>query len=274
MKTILTLLIAGALCVTGRATTNAMLCGIRVVETQDQPHPPRGKLGERGPYQFRRSTWRMHTSSSFDLAENREVANTIARRHYVWIEATLRANGIEPSPYNVALAWNAGVNAVIRRRAPAASHDYATRVLNVACTILDRKAPVQKTKPAWRAPILMEEETVASTQETSATSQDASAPETVPTAIQAPVDPSPVTNVVSAESPAQSDPVEVRFHSDPILLAFCRSRTPEPAKDTLPIPLEVVANASLVAERPRTTPHLQLLALLQNMVPGASLNAN
>lgn len=271
MKTILTLLIAGALCVTGRATTNAMLCGIRVVETQDQPHPPRGKLGERGPYQFRRSTWRMHTSSSFDLAENREVANTIAKRHYVWIEATLRANGIEPSPYNVALAWNAGVNAVIRRRAPAVSHDYATRVLNVAGTILDRKAPVHKTKPAWRAPILMEEETVASTPETSATSQESSAPGTVPVAILASVEPSPVTNIASAESSAQSDPVEVRFHSDPILLAFCQSHPPEPTKDTLPIPVEVVASAPLVAEQSRISPHLQLLALVQNLVPGVGV---
>ena len=74
----------------------------------------------------------MHTSSSFELAENREVANTVAKRHYAWIEDQLRTNGIESSPYNVALAWNAGVNAVIRGTAPAVAYDYATRVVNVA----------------------------------------------------------------------------------------------------------------------------------------------
>ena len=137
MKTILILIIAGSLFVTVRAGTDAVLRGIRIVETQDQSHPPRGKLGERGPYQFRRSTWRMHTSSSFDLAENREVANTVAKRHYAWIETQLRANRVEPSSYNVALAWNAGVNAVIRGSAPAVANDYATRVLNIAATLVD-----------------------------------------------------------------------------------------------------------------------------------------
>jgi hypothetical protein len=252
MKTILTLLIVGTLCLTSRAGTNAMLCGIRIVETQDKPCPPRGKLGERGSYQFRRSTWRMHTNSSFDLAENREVANAVAKRHYAWIEAQLKANGLNPSPYNVALAWNAGVNAVIRGNAPAVAHDYATRVLNIASTIPDYKAPEPKPKPAWRAPVLVMDEAPV----TAATSPATASAQPVATA-------SAVSNVPSTEA---NDLIEVRYHSNPIMLAFNRSSPAQPAKETPPAPVEVVANTPVIAE----IPQMQMAALVENVMPGVS----
>jgi len=208
MKTILTLLIAGAFCVTGQASTNAVLSGIRIVETQDQLHPPRGKLGERGPYQFRRSTWRMHTSSSFELAENREVANTVAKRHYAWIEAQLLANGIASSPYNVALAWNAGVNAVIRGAIPAVAHDYATRVINIASALPD-DAP----QPS-RALMLATAESPAQPEKPAT---PAAAPEPVPA-------PAP-RFLVSTDFPGLTELIEVRYQTDPIMLAYSRSST-------------------------------------------------
>lgn len=185
---------------TGRAGTDAVLSGIRVVETQDQLHPPRGKLGERGPYQFRRSTWRMHTSSSFELAENREVANTVAKRHYAWIEAQLRANGIESSAYNVAVAWNAGVNAVIRGSAPAVAHDYATRVINIANALA---ADVAKPQPAQ--PRLAQE------------ADQAVAPTALPAPVQAP------KFLVSTDFPGLSELIEVRYETNPIMLAYSRN---------------------------------------------------
>lgn len=263
MKTILILLIVGALCVTGRASTNAMLCGIRTVETQDKPYPPRGKLGERGSYQFRRSTWRLHTSSSFDLAENREVANTVAKRHYAWIEAQLKANGLDPSPYNVALAWNAGVNAVIRGKAPNVAHDYAARVVNIASTVSEYKAPEPTPpKPAWSAPVLVMEE-ASTTPESPVTTSIAS------TAAPASA-PAQETPVVSADSAESSYSIEVRFNSDPIMLAFNRSNAPKPADETLPIPIEVVTNAPVVAENVPISRHMQLTAFVEKMIPEIS----
>lgn len=214
MKSILTLFIVGALSVTGRADTDAVLRGIRIVETQDQLHPPRGKLGERGPYQFRLSTWRLHTSSSFALAENREVANTIAKRHYAWIETQLQSNGIAPSPYNVALAWNAGVNAVIRRNAPAVAHDYATRVLNVAATFEERVAKAPAPKPAWQPPVIGVDETHNEpNQVASATTAE---PAQMPVA---------ATSVAVSENTvtAQEDSIVIRYYADPILLALNRT---------------------------------------------------
>ena len=239
MKTILTLIIVGALCLTTRASTNSVLRGIRIVETQDQLHPPRGKLGERGPYQFRSSTWRMHTSSSFDLAENREVANTVAKRHYAWIEAQLQANGIDPSFYNVALAWNAGVNAVIRGNIPAVAHSYASRVLNIAATSIPEAPlpPVEKPKPAWKAPILVVEETPVQPNPTPA-----------PEAMSSPVTAlPPAENVVSNTAPMPADQVEVRYYTNSILLALNRNVSPDPVKETPSVPLGIFSNTLLAS---------------------------
>jgi hypothetical protein len=148
----------------------------------------------------------MHTSSSFELAENREVANTVAKRHYAWIEAQLRANGIESSPYNVALAWNAGVNAVIRGAAPAVAHDYATRVINVASAILD-EAP--KPQPALALA------TVETPVQPDKPAVPAAAPEPVPV-------PAP-RFLVSTDFPGRTELIEVRYQTDPIMLAYSRN---------------------------------------------------
>lgn len=248
MKTILTLIIVGAVSLNSQASTNAVLRGIRVVETQDQLHPPRGKLGERGPYQFRRSTWRMHTKSSFDLAENREVANTVAKRHYAWIETQLEANGVSASPYNVAMAWNAGVNAVIRGRVPAVARDYASRVLNIAGTY-GTDAPAE---PVESETVMVAEETPAPAPQSEAIATQVAAATT-----QSPVEASATTNdattdVVSANSvpteyvytvpPSADDPVPVRFHTSAIMLAFHRPSTPESVVKTAPVQVATATN--------------------------------
>lgn len=216
MKSILTLFIVGTLSVAGRADTDAVLRGIRIVETRDQLHPPRGKLGERGPYQFRRDTWRMHTSANFALAENREVANTVARRHYAWLESQLASGGVEPSPYNVAVAWNAGLNAVLHGTIPSVSRDYAVRVLNLAAEF----AVAAKPREEWKAPVVFTEEEAAG-----------AAPAQTPAEVD-----SVVTSATTAEpfttSTATADTsICVRYYADPILLALNRTAptaAPEP----------------------------------------------
>lgn len=254
MKTIFALLIAWTLGLTSYAYTDAMLCGIRIVETQDQLHPPRGKLGERGPYQFRRTTWRMHTSSSFDLAENRSVANTVAKRHYAWIEAQLKANGVAPSEHNVAMAWNAGVNAVIRGRVPAVARDYANRVVNIASSM-----PEPASTPEPDTQEMLAEAPPAPQTETPATAIVAAAP----AAADIPVSPAPNTDTAAPAStaasdvvpteyvytvpPSANDPIQVRFHTSPIMLAFSRPSTPENAPDNTPEPVKETAPVQVAA---------------------------
>ena len=94
-------------------------------------HTRRGAKGELGPYQFRAQTWRMHTRRSFDQAVVREHADEVAVRHYEWIRRSLRESGIDPSPFNVALAWNSGLGAVLRGQVPTVSYHYAERVSNL-----------------------------------------------------------------------------------------------------------------------------------------------
>lgn len=98
-----------------------------------------GPKGELGPYQFRRSTWRMHTKEPFTRALDRAVADRVAVRHYEWIKKQLTAAGKPVTAYNVALAWNAGVGAVISNKAPRVARDYAERANNLALTF-DRSA--------------------------------------------------------------------------------------------------------------------------------------
>lgn len=101
-----------------------------VENPSDSPRP--GPCGELGAYQFRRETWVMHTQKPFGEAVNRKTSDEIAILHYEWIKNALERAGMEPSTYNIAMAWNAGVGAVIKGRVPAVSRDYATRVNNLA----------------------------------------------------------------------------------------------------------------------------------------------
>ena len=111
--------------------TLRVLKAIAQVESRGNPRRV-GRLGERGLYQFRRDTWRQHTRENFYRAHHPGVATAVARRHYQWILAQLRARGRKGTAYEVALAWNAGVTSVISGRAPAQAHRYAQRVVNLA----------------------------------------------------------------------------------------------------------------------------------------------
>ena len=102
-----------------------------------------GPRGELGPYQFRPSTWRMHTKKPFALAVERQAADDVAVRHYEWLKRGLESNGIEATPYNIALAWNAGLDRVVNGRAPAAAYEYASQVNNLVAHLKGRLASAQ-----------------------------------------------------------------------------------------------------------------------------------
>jgi hypothetical protein len=109
----------------------AALEAIHQVENpRDVTHP--GPAGELGAYQFRRETWQMHTSRPFYDALDRQASDEVAARHFEWLRRGLIRGGFQPTTYNIALAWNAGLGAVLRQHAPARSHFYAERVVNLA----------------------------------------------------------------------------------------------------------------------------------------------
>ncbi len=93
-----------------------------------------GSRGELGPYQFRSSTWRMHSTKPFRMANDRASADQVAVAHYEWIKERLASAGIDANSYNIALAWNCGLSAVLNGRIPMQTYSYAERVNNLSDT--------------------------------------------------------------------------------------------------------------------------------------------
>jgi hypothetical protein len=109
---------------------------LRAINWVENPtnHSRMGRFGELGPYQFRSGTWKMHTTRPFNQATQREAADEVAVKHYEWIKRTLTKAGVDANPFNIAMAWNCGVDTVLKGRVPAVSYDYATRVTNLVQT--------------------------------------------------------------------------------------------------------------------------------------------
>lgn len=94
------------------------LQAVALVETGGNAHLV-GKAGERGCFQMTPAV----VASCGGYGEKEAVR---WERH---LERELRASGIEPIPFNLALAWNAGPSAVKRGAAPESSYHYARRVV-------------------------------------------------------------------------------------------------------------------------------------------------
>jgi hypothetical protein len=96
--------------------------------------PKPGRHGELGAYQFRASTWKMHTAVPFHQAIDRGTSDVIAVKHYEWIKRGLESARVPATPYYIALAWNGGLSAAISGRSPRVAHDYAQRAANLAAS--------------------------------------------------------------------------------------------------------------------------------------------
>ena len=119
-----------------------------------------GRFGELGPYQFRPATWRMHTDKPFRMAVQRATADEVAVKHYEWIKHMLEKAGVQPSAFNIAMAWNCGVEAVLSGRVPTVTYAYAQRVTNLVDAFKERSNPVateEKAAPAVRNDIQIDE---------------------------------------------------------------------------------------------------------------------
>lgn len=106
-----------------------------------------GPFGELGAYQFRASTWQMHTAIPFEKAHDRAISDKVAITHYDYLRRGLIAAGVSATPYNIALAWNSGLGAVIGGRSPRVAHQYASRAAN----LVGGFAAKTPAKPAARA---------------------------------------------------------------------------------------------------------------------------
>ena len=124
----------------GQAQTASRWATLEAIHNLENPQnlPRPGARGELGAYQFRASTWHLHTNTPFSAAIDRQASDEVAMQHYEYLRKGLEAAGIPVTPYTIALAWNSGLGAATSGRAPAAAHDYAQRATNLA-TSFDRR---------------------------------------------------------------------------------------------------------------------------------------
>lgn len=83
----------------------------------------RGSHGEFGPTQIMPHVWRSYSLHRYSESE----ALRITRAHLQWLSENLE----HPTPYRIALAWNAGLTRTNRCRVSNRQADYAMRVVNV-----------------------------------------------------------------------------------------------------------------------------------------------
>jgi hypothetical protein len=128
---------------------------LRAINWVENPtnHAKMGRHGELGPYQFRPSTWRMHTRKPFRQAVEREASDEVAVKHYEWIKRALENAGVDATPFNIAMAWNTGVTNVLRGRVPHVSYDYANRVTNLVQTLKQRGVAASAPTPRASSPV-------------------------------------------------------------------------------------------------------------------------
>jgi len=73
----------------------------------------------------------MYSRRPFYEAINRQYSDEVAIKHYEWLKEGLAHAGLDATPYNIAMAWNAGLDAVIGHHVPSASRAYAEQVNNL-----------------------------------------------------------------------------------------------------------------------------------------------
>jgi hypothetical protein len=156
------LLLLAALAFTIKAVASDRWETLRAINWVENPtnQTHMGRFGELGPYQFRAATWRMHTDKPFRMAIDRAAADEVAVKHYEWIKHTLEQAGVEASAFNIAMAWNCGVDAVLAGRVPTVSYGYAERVTNLVQTFKERSRatadevapPVDRPSLRWDEP--------------------------------------------------------------------------------------------------------------------------
>jgi len=156
------LLMAVALAFTIKAGASDRWETLRAINWVENPtnQTAVGRFGELGPYQFRPATWRMHTARPFNLATQRAVADEVAVMHYEWIKRALEQAGVAANSFNIAMAWNCGVNAVLAGRAPTVSYNYAERVANLVETIKNsqRSMVVRESQGSDVVPVIRTED--------------------------------------------------------------------------------------------------------------------
>lgn len=120
-----------ALASVSHAADGRLLRAIRAAEGVKDPAKV-GAFGELGYFRIRSVVWQQHTTAAFARAAwDHALEERIAARHLDFLTRELTRSGQVPTPYRVALAWNAGLEGSSGKHTPASAYDYAKRVTNI-----------------------------------------------------------------------------------------------------------------------------------------------
>ena len=101
-----------------------MLNAIKSVENWDGHST--GAAGEIGPYQILPKTFRQYSTVN-RRACSPEFMRMVCMKHLLWLVGEIRKHHHSVTPFSVALAWTAGVNAVWAKTVAEGKFGYAER---------------------------------------------------------------------------------------------------------------------------------------------------
>lgn len=110
----------------------AVMRAIRQVEGVKHP-ARRGPAGELGYYRVTAGVWYQHTRQPFArCGTSPGLEQAVVEKHLAWLTTQLQRRGIRATPYRLAYAWNAGLEAAcFRIPTDLSATDYAQRVENL-----------------------------------------------------------------------------------------------------------------------------------------------
>lgn len=106
----------------------ALVLALAQIETPNGVPLAPGPAGETGRWQLTPSV-RADRGAELEARHEKVTDEAIARAQVRWLERELVRAGVDPSPFNIALAWNCGLTRTLQGKAPVASYDFATRVV-------------------------------------------------------------------------------------------------------------------------------------------------
>lgn len=116
----------------------AFILALAQVETPHGVPDKPGPAGETGRWQL---TPAVRRDRGAELRERGEAVTdeALAIAQVLWLERELAGRGVDPLPFNIALAWNCGLTRTVRGQAPERSYGFATRVVLQTKTNLDKR---------------------------------------------------------------------------------------------------------------------------------------
>ncbi len=126
----------------------AFVLALAQIETPHGVPAQPGPAGETGRWQL---TAAVRRDRGADLAARGEPVTdeALAMAQVAWLQEQLTRHGAAPLLFNVALAWNCGLEQTLHGRAPERSFEFARRVLAVTVEIQNDRwlAAGKKEKP-------------------------------------------------------------------------------------------------------------------------------